>query len=296
MTIPYEKIEKIEKFQEKEETIPARSHNLTDHKPSNNIFTNTKIPNEITQNKDYTNSSSSEKNREVKKHPKQNDKRSNPHKSQQKLLPLPANNLLNIDEWQNSDKFPLIKTNQMVINSTINHVKQELLAIATTVPNEPKEAKEAYSACVTNPIPNFFEDPPLTLQTGQTTCTNTSNIISSLKSEPKPIEFEIQNEPEYKAILPTEEKNPTVDDSFYDQKEDLFTNNLPPEVMGGTPEFQKYEEMQTNLDDQYNSNCKVSTEEIFPNNVVNMKSNVDAKYTNCAANANTFTCNNILLI
>ena len=147
MTLPSEKIEKI---QEKEETNPARPHNPTDHKPSNYIFTNTKIPiNEIPHNKDYTNSSSSEKNREIKKNPKQNDKRSNPHRSQQKLQPLPANNLLNIDEWQNSDKFPLIKTNQSVINSTINNVKKELLAIATTVANEPNEPKEATAACVT---------------------------------------------------------------------------------------------------------------------------------------------------
>jgi len=104
---------------------------------------NLKIPSEIMPNKDYTNSSSSEKNREIKKNSKLNDRRTNPHRSQQKLLPLPANNLLNMDEWQNSDKFPLIKTNQSVINSTINNIKKELPVVAMPVPNQSNEPKEA---------------------------------------------------------------------------------------------------------------------------------------------------------
>jgi len=106
--------------------------------------------------------------------------------------------------------------------------------------------------------------------TGQNTCLISTNIISSLKSETKPIEFEIQNEAESKAILPTEEKNITVDDSFYDQKEELFSNNLPPEVMGGTPEFQIYDELLTIREDE--------------NIVQNMKSNIEVKYTNSASN------------
>lgn len=63
------------------------------------------------------------------------------------------------------------------------------------------------------------------------------------------IKQEIQNDDRnnYEETIPTLNNNANNLDAFIDPKEELFDHTLPPEVMGGTPEFQKEEEIESDI-------------------------------------------------
>ena len=270
--------------------------------------------------KETTNSSSSEKKQ---KQTRDKDKRT--HKIQSKIQRLPANNLLNMDEWQNVEKFSVGKhgnQSMLNINNTLNIIKKELIGGNGNVSDSAKAGMVENSSNMDNSsnVTNLgiiydnsgkstgnAHDVPILLNSKtleNVPAISFKNTAVHIDNKPGKLEIEIKNEnnEENNSIVPVDEKKIQVDDSFYDQKEELFANNLPPEVMGGTPEFQKEDEIvvvknEDDLDENIqrkfanstdkDANNKMATSEFIDksnSNFFNVKE--EAKVLNLTSNTN----------
>ena len=143
--------------------------------------------------------------------------------------------------------------NSHPINSTLHSVKKELIEKKTTLNNTTVNTKSTnsqginnLSALLTNKSTNLSAfKKEISSNVAYITSVSPVDNINSVKQEV------INSFAEMNPHESNDNKDPyanTSQDQFFDPKEELFDHTLPPEVMGGTPEYQKDDDNLDNLD------------------------------------------------